>query len=406
MSNQLFIDEYYSDLYNEIKREVHSREDSYLLSVNIEEYSEFLFNKYSFATIEYDESRQISIEKIRKFRGILDYETNIESIFVKIHIPVAPNDEISTILELRTSTYTLSPLKMSYINGEIITEGEAKEAEIERAINEVKQEVEWRNKDIHRCNELLKTQIKGILTERKKKIKNEEELLDQITKKIPVVLHKRDKAASTIFPTVKVKEKIRSVIPPIPSQPEEMHLKEAEFKAILQLINNTCLGFERTPATFSKMEEEDLRDIILSSLNGVFEGDAHGEAFSKLGKTDIYLKVSKGGVFIAECKFWEGPRTVEQALSQILDYLTWRQSYGVVILFSRNRGFSDVVDTIKEIIPSLPMYVKGFNQVGDTHFQGIHHLKEDEKKLLEIHYLAYNLYCEKSRQRITAKKAF
>jgi len=91
------------------------------------------------------------------------------------------------------------------------------------------------------------------------------------------------------------------------------------------------------------MGEEDLRDVILSSLNGVFEGDAHGEAFSKQGKTDIDLKITKGGVFIAECKFWDGKKTLEEAVSQVLDYLTWRQSHGLIILFSRNQGFTSVL---------------------------------------------------------------
>jgi hypothetical protein len=184
-------------------------------------------------------------------------------------------------------------------------------------------------------------------------------------------------------------------MPPKASPPQEVQLKNEHFQAILQLIHNTCLGFERTPATFSKMNEEDLRDVILSSLNGVFEGDAHGEAFSKQGKTDIYLKVSKGGVFIAECKFWEGKKTLEEAVLQIFDYLTWRQSHGVIILFSRNREFTTVLETVKVAIPTLPMYAKSVEQVSAAHFKAIHHLKEDEKKLIEIHYLIYNLYSAK-----------
>lgn len=307
MFSQPSVAEYYSTLHEEMKKEIYSQKDSYLLTVNIDEYSDFLFNKHALSPIECDFNK-VSIEKFRKQIQVNDFgeKVSVEHVYVRIYIPVAPNAQIRKILELKASTFTLSPAKMSYIDGKIITEAEAKETEIQRTIDEVKQEIEWRNRDIQLYNEPLKTQIRSTIMHRKNKIKNEEELLDQITKKIPVVLRKRDKATSTIFPTVKVKEKIMPIMPPRPTQPEEIRLKEAQFKATLRLINHTCLAFERTPTTFLKLEEEDLRDIILSSLNGVFEGDAHGEAFSKLGKTDIYLKVSKGGVFIAECKFWQG----------------------------------------------------------------------------------------------------
>lgn len=41
------------------------------------------------------------------------------------------------------------------------------------------------------------------------------------------------------------------------------------------------------------MGEEALRDVLLVSLNSIFEGKATGETFSKRGKTDIYLNINK-----------------------------------------------------------------------------------------------------------------
>ena len=62
--------------------------------------------------------------------------------------------------------------------------------------------------------------------------------------------------------------------------------------------------------------------------------------FSNRGKTDIYLDLSDGAVFIAECKIWRGPSVIVEAVKQILGYLTWKDAYGVIILFSRNKEFS------------------------------------------------------------------
>lgn len=346
MLSQSSIDDYYRTLYEEVKKEVSSQTDSYLLSVDIGEYVDFLFNKHIFTPIEYDANREISIEKIRGSRVVSDYERNInvEFISARIHIPILPNEEIGEILELRASTFNFSPPEMSYNNGDIITEADVNESEIQKAINGIKVEVDRRNKDICRCNEAFKTQIRNIIAERKSKIKNEEESFEQIAKKIPVVLQRRDRPISAVFPQVRIKEKIKPIIPPKASQPEELQLRKEQFDAILGLINNTCLGFEITPSTFSKLQEEDLRDIILSNLNGVFEGEAHGEVFSRFGKTDIYLMVSKGGIFIAECKIWDGQKSIGDAVLQILNYLTWRNSHGLVILFSRNKGFKSSDD--------------------------------------------------------------
>ena len=116
--------------------------------------------------------------------------------------------------------------------------------------------------------------------------------------------------------------------------------------------------FERTPLTFSKLEEEELRNVILSHLNGVFDGNAVGEAFSKRGKTDIYLPINKGAVFIAECKYWKGAKTLESAVKQILGYLTWRNSFGVIILFSNRKSFTNILSTVDENISKFKLLCK------------------------------------------------
>lgn len=70
------------------------------------------------------------------------------------------------------------------------------------------------------------------------------------------------------------------------------------------------LVMERSPHAFAKMGEEDLRTHFLVQLNGLYEGQATGETFNFEGKTDILIRVEGKNIFIAECKFWTGPKRI------------------------------------------------------------------------------------------------
>ena len=77
---------------------------------------------------------------------------------------------------------------------------------------------------------------------------------------------------------------------------------------------------------------------------------ATGEAFSKSGKTDILLRVRDGVVLVAECKFWHGAKKYGETIDQLFGYLTWRQTYGIVITFSKNKGLTGVAEAAKEAV--------------------------------------------------------
>ena len=65
---------------------------------------------------------------------------------------------------------------------------------------------------------------------------------------------------------------------------------------------------ERSPSAFESMGEEDLRTHFLVQLNGHYEGQATGETFNYEGKTDILIRTEGRNIFIAECKYWGGPK--------------------------------------------------------------------------------------------------
>jgi thiol-disulfide isomerase/thioredoxin len=205
-------------------------------------------------------------------------------------------------------------------------------------------------------------------------------------------------AGEGIQPALKVKEKLRPIIRPAAKAPVKLELPRDKFYAILDLIKGSCNQFERTPVTFAKLDEEELRNVILSNLNSRYEIEAVGEAFCKRGKTDVYLRVQEGGIFVAECKNWAGGKTINEAVSQILNYLTWRDSYGVVIVFSKRKGFSKVLEAAASHILQLPSYITGFKKIDESHFSGSFALPEDEHKLVELHFIIYNLCDSEARE--------
>ena len=103
----------------------------------------------------------------------------------------------------------------------------------------------------------------------------------------------------------------------------------------------------------------------------------------------------EGDIFIAEAKIWGGPKTVNEALEQILGYLTWRDAYGVVLLFSRNKGFSKVRADIPEAIKGEVSLRGEVYQVDQHHWSARHVLPNDDYQAVEIHYLVYDVYADK-----------
>lgn len=400
MFNKPFISDFFRARFASVKTEIAQKSDEYLLSVNFQEFTDYVMNRYGIAPIIIDTERERNIEKFRKnhiIRNSLGEEKQLESLFVRINIPILKNEDAREIFEFIPSSYSTSLPKIIVREGWISTETPASENGVERVMVELLSDIETRNKDIEQGNRELKLKIEGFIRERIANLEQEQELLESISKKISIPLKQKADIDSVVPTAIKYSQAIKSITPPQPNPPKEYILEREKFNAILNLIDNSCRMFERTPQTFSKLEEEELRNVILSHLNSIFDGNAVGEAFSKKGKTDVYLPVNKGAVFIAECKYWKGMKTLEGAVKQILGYLTWRNSFGVLILFSNRKNFSDVLSTIDENIPTLKSYAKGKEKIAENHHKAHHYLPEDDKKQVELHYLIYNLYCKSTK---------
>jgi hypothetical protein len=91
--------------------------------------------------------------------------------------------------------------------------------------------------------------------------------------------------------------------------------------------------------------------------------------FNKSGKTDILLRYETSNVFIAECKFWSGPKGLLKAIDQLFAYLTWRDSKAALVLFVRNQDFTSVLESIKQTIPTHAQFIRHVLDVHESWFE-------------------------------------
>lgn len=136
-------------------------------------------------------------------------------------------------------------------------------------------------------------------------------------------------------------------------EPEPI-LDEKEYQHILGILKSMSLVIERSPTSFTHLDEEAIRDHFLIQLNGHYEGSATGETFNAAGKTDILIRIENKNVFIAECKFWRGTKVFNEAIDQLLDYLTWRDSKCALLVFNRTKDSTAVRNKMHEIMEARP----------------------------------------------------
>lgn len=208
------------------------------------------------------------------------------------------------------------------------------------------------------------------------------------------------KAGMPEYTPVDVKKKTARALPRVPAagyKPEPAITNEL-YTEILSNIRHMGATFEGTPQTYSSLGEEGLRDILLASLNGVYQGAAAGEAFRKYGKTDIRIEEETRSAFVGECKLWGGEKVLVAALDQLLDYLTWRDCKAALILFNKAvSGFAGVQETISQALPQHELFIRTSQPGQAGEWRLTFRAKEDEGREVTVHVFCFNLYVSPER---------
>ena len=183
--------------------------------------------------------------------------------------------------------------------------------------------------------------------------------------------------------------------PRTPTQPtREWYLVNEDFEYILELAEGVVNVMERSPRTFSRMGEEELRDILLVILNAHFRGGATGETFNYGGKTDILIRHEGRNVFIGECKIWRGAAEFTRALDQLLGYTTWRDTKAALVVFNRRQNLTKVLRQIPSLLVAHPCYKATKEARGETHFRCIFRHKVDNDREVTLAVLVFDVPTE------------
>jgi hypothetical protein len=179
------------------------------------------------------------------------------------------------------------------------------------------------------------------------------------------------------------------------------YLDDGSYRQILDLVLSIGRSLEQLPAAFQAQDEETLRDFFLIFLASHFEieGSVTAETYNKAGKTDLLMRYRGDNVFVAECKFWTGPRAFHAAIDQLLGYLTWRDSKAALLLFVRNKRFADVLATIERELPGHPLHRTTLNTSLETAtFSHTFALPDDPERTMTLTVLAFSFPIDASRK--------
>jgi len=266
-------------------------------------------------------------------------------------------------------------------------DAEALKATFERELAEIRAQLVQLEKDSSDFNQQLPTTVRQMLS-----IRREKALKDRGTVAgLGYPVHRRPDAPQTYMaPTVR-----RRAVParPAASQPSppEPTLDTAEYEHILSVISNMVAVMERSPKSFQTMAEEDLRQHFLVQLNSQYEGQATGETFNFEGKTDILIRAEGRNIFIAECKFWNGPKALLSAVDQLLSYATWRDTKLALLVFYRGKDFTGVLRSIDETMKSHPQFKQQLQYSIETglRYRAAH--RDDKEREMILTVLAFHI---------------
>jgi hypothetical protein len=182
-------------------------------------------------------------------------------------------------------------------------------------------------------------------------------------------------------------------VPPKTGLQPEPGITLETYERVLSVIRHEARTYETTPGTYAKLDEEELRSVILAHLNGHFQGDAAGEVFRRNGKTDICIQEKNRAAFVGECKVWQGAGQVSAALDQLLGYLTWRDSKAAFVMFNKGvNDFSSILETLPKAVSEHRCFIRWLECDQPGEWRASMRSIEDEGRTVTVHVFAINIY--------------
>ncbi len=380
-----------------MERKVNALEDDYVLNIAEEDYINYLVEEFSLYTPEvhfedaHIETRKVLVDRqyLPNYWGV---EDSYEATMVRYIVPIEGDRDL---LYFHPPIWFSSGsgrfhVERNYIYTDILSlNGKAEEVtrEYESEKDSCLQMLEHLDKAIKAYNRALPETARKVFSSRKEIIKRENSFIaslgmptadqrKQRTYSVPTVSH-RYAPPKTLNNSKKAEE-----LTPI--------MDARKYNQILDSIHTIGKMYESLPNVTKNMGEETLRDLFLAQIQTSFKSEsATGEAFNKSGKTDIMVKHKDGIVFIAECKFWHGKQVFLDAISQLLSYLTWRDTKTALLIFVRGTSMSTAINGVKSSISEHPNFKEALPANEETWLNYRFKMNQDDERLVSLAVLLF-----------------
>ncbi len=260
--------------------------------------------------------------------------------------------------------------------------------QVDKDLAEIEQYISWQHSMIDGHNTSLKHAAGAAIDARRQRLLAQSQRAASLG--IPI---KRKEDAPKTYAIPTAQRKAAPVLPPAsstPFQPEPTWAME-HYEHALKIVQDMAVVMERSPSAFTSMNEESLRQHFLLQLNGQFEGNATGETFNMSGKTDILLRVQDRNVFIAECKFWKGPKAFGEAIDQLLSYATWRDSKTAILVFNRGTETSTVLKGVDTVAKAHKNFKRPTSWSHESGFRYVFHNNGDTNREMIMTVLVFHV---------------
>lgn len=309
---------------------------------------------------------------------------------VTYHIPFTGD---ASLLGLKPSTYLMWTTDVVARGGEVLfdiinwrDDADEIKREADTITSNMKTQAANVQTEVASFNDDLRVSAESLIRTRKQMLLQQANLLESLG----VPLKRSDRTPETFaVPTVRRKVVVKPLAPDAAYAPEPT-LDETLYHDILRLCHDTGVEMERHPSIYAEKGEPTLRDHFIMVLSPHFDS-VTGETFNRGGDTDILVRHESANVFVAECKFWDGKKSLAGAITQVLGYLTWRDSKAAIIMFVPTKQLQPVLDQIQPTAEEHDCWVSTAAATQEGWFNFNFHLPKDSTRGVKLAVLCFHL---------------
>ena len=379
--------------------EIDSIPSNRLLNTSVDDLADYLLEKFKLDVPVLDEQgiyadqHESQIDVRQDFDRIIfdrGQPFHISGTSVVITVPFRGDHNI---FDIRPTSYSLNP-PCAAVNDNHLTltitgtdlTPEQLRTEIDSRLADINTNLKRQRADAAGFNDQLCTKAHDHIQRRREKLLADQNLVAGLG--FPL---KQRQGAPTTYKAPEVRRRIKPAMPAATTKPYKPGpvLDTTDYGHILSVMTNMAHVMECSPSAFESMGEEDLRTHFLVQLNGHYEGQATGETFNYEGKTDILIRTEGRNIFIAECKYWGGPKKLTETIDQLLGYTSWRDTKTAIVIFNRQKNFSRVLDVIPETMAAHANFKRALDPVSDSEFRYIFAHRDDPNRELTLTVLVF-----------------